>query len=95
MIRLRPQTAAYATLALVMLLWAGSSIVARAVHDQIPPFFLALLRWTGALLVVLPFAARHLAKDRPEIARNWLIIVLLGLLVWAVYRVTKRPNPAF
>lgn len=24
-----------------------------------------------------------------------LPIALLGLLVWAVYRVTKRPNPAF
>ena len=24
-----------------------------------------------------------------------LPVVLLGLLVWAIYRVTKRPNPAF
>jgi cytosine/uracil/thiamine/allantoin permease len=22
-------------------------------------------------------------------------VALLGLLVWAIYRVTKRPNPAF
>jgi hypothetical protein len=24
-----------------------------------------------------------------------LPVALLGLLVWAIYRVTKRPNPAF
>ncbi|ATY32468.1 DMT family transporter [Sphingomonas psychrotolerans] len=85
MIRLRPQTAAYAMLALVMLLWAGNSIVARAVHDAIPPFFLALLRWTGALLVVVPLAARHFAEDRAAIARNWPVIVLLGLLGVAAF----------
>jgi len=85
MIRLRPQTAAYCMLALVMLLWAGNSIVARAVHGEIPPFFLALLRWTGALLVIAPFAARHLAGDRAAIARNWPIILLLGLLGVAAF----------
>ncbi|TGX55268.1 DMT family transporter [Sphingomonas gei] len=72
-------------LALVMLLWAGNSIVARAVHDAIPPFFLALLRWTGALMVVAPLAARHFAADRAAIARSWPVIVLLGLLGVAAF----------
>ncbi|AQR75222.1 DMT family transporter [Sphingomonas sp. LM7] len=85
MIRLRPQTAAYCMLALVMLLWAGNSIVGRAVRDDIPPFLLALLRWSGALLVILPFAARYLAEDRPVIARNWPMILLLGLLGVAAF----------
>jgi drug/metabolite transporter (DMT)-like permease len=85
MLRLRPQTAAYAMLALVMLLWAGNSIVGRAVRDDIPPFLLALLRWTGALLVILPFAARHLVADRAAIARNWPVILLLGLLGVAAF----------
>ena len=85
MIRLRPQTAAYGMLALVMLLWAGNSIVGRAVRDDIPPFLLALLRWTGALLVIVPFAARHLVADRAAIVRNWPIILLLGLLGVAAF----------
>jgi drug/metabolite transporter (DMT)-like permease len=85
MIRLRPQTAAYAMLALVMLLWAGNSIVGRAVRDDIPPLFLALLRWTGALLVIAPFAARHLAADRASITRHWPVILLLGLLGVAAF----------
>src|SRR5687768_15974910 len=85
MIRMRPQTAAYCMLALVMLLWAGNSIVGRAVREDIPPLFLALLRWTGALLVIIPFAARHVAEDRAAIARNWPMILLLGLLGVAAY----------
>jgi len=85
MIRVRPQTAAYCMLALVMLLWAGNSIVGRAVREDIPPLFLALLRWTGALLVIIPFAAHHVAEDRAAIARNWPMILLLGLLGVAAY----------
>jgi drug/metabolite transporter (DMT)-like permease len=85
MIRPRPQTAAYSMLVLVMLLWAGNSIVGRAVRDDIPPLFLALLRWTGALLVILPFAARHLAMERAAIVRNWPVILVLGLLGVAAF----------
>lgn len=85
MIRLPPQTAAYCMLALVMLLWAGNSIVGRAVRDDIPPLFLALLRWTGALLVIVPFAARYVAEDRATIMRSWPMILLLGLFGVAAY----------
>jgi drug/metabolite transporter (DMT)-like permease len=83
--RIRPQTAAYAMLALVMLLWAGNTIVARAVRGDIPPLTLALLRWTGALLVVSPFALRHVIAERREIARGWARILLLGLLGVAAF----------
>lgn len=68
----------YAMLALVMLLWAGNSIAARAVHDQIPPFTLALCRWTGALLVLLPFAWPKVMADLPVVRRRWREILLLG-----------------
>lgn len=85
MTRPRPQTTAYCMLALVMLLWAGNSITGRAVRDDIPPLFLALLRWTGALLVILPFAARHVLADRIVIARHWPVILLLGLLGVAAF----------
>jgi drug/metabolite transporter (DMT)-like permease len=70
----------YALLALVTLLWAGNSIVARAVHTDVPPFTLAFLRWSGALILLLPFAARHLRADRAEIARSWRIILVLGAI---------------
>lgn len=76
---------AYAALALVMLLWAGNSIIARAVRDVIPPFTLALLRWSGALALVLPFAWRHVRTEVASIARHWRIVLLLGLLGVAAF----------
>lgn len=85
MIRLRPQTSAFLMLALVMLLWAGNSIIARATRDAIPPLTLALLRWVGALLVVLPFAWRHLVAERAAITRSWARVLLLGLLGVAAF----------
>ena len=58
----RRHAQAFALLGLVMILWAGNSIVARAVRHDIAPFTLALLRWTGASLVVAPFAIRPLMR---------------------------------
>lgn len=70
----------YLMLVLVMLLWSGNSIVARAVHADVPPFTLAFLRWTGASLVALPFVWRTIRADRAAISRHWPMILLLGAL---------------
>ncbi|MCE7796986.1 DMT family transporter [Sphingobium sufflavum] len=75
----RPAWHPYAMLVIVMLLWAGNSIVARAVRGDIPPFTLALVRWTGAVLVVLPFAWRHVVADWPRLIAGWRWLLLLGL----------------
>lgn len=69
----------YATLVVVMLLWAGNSIVGRAVRDDIPPFTLAFVRWTGALLILLPFAWRHVVADRQRLIAGWRPLLILGL----------------
>jgi len=70
----------YLLLGLVMLLWSGNSIVARAIHAEVPPFTLAFLRWGGASLIALPVAWRHIVADRAEIRRHWLVILLLGMI---------------
>ncbi|EIZ77441.1 hypothetical protein WSK_3973 [Novosphingobium sp. Rr 2-17] len=72
------QWRAYALLALVMLLWAGNSIVGRAVRADIPPFTLALGRWLIATLVVLPFALPNLRKDWRAARAGWWWILVLG-----------------
>lgn len=71
---------AFAMLALVMLLWSGNMIVGRAVRDDIPPFTLALVRWIGALCIILPFALRQLAADAGELRRHWRPVLALGLI---------------
>jgi drug/metabolite transporter (DMT)-like permease len=70
---------ALAGLVIVIMLWSGNAIVGRAVRDDIPPFFLALVRWTGALAILLPFAVRHVVRDRAQLMASWKIVLLLGL----------------
>ncbi|MET0363193.1 MAG: DMT family transporter [Sphingobium sp.] len=69
----------YAMLAVVMLFWSGNMIVGRSVRDDIPPFTLAFIRWTGAALMALPFAWRHVVADREVLQTGWPRILLLGL----------------
>ncbi|SRR5690554_2655271 len=81
----RPQARAFALLGLVMLLWAGNSIIARAVRDDVGPFTLAFVRWAGASLALAPFAIQPLRRDWPAIRAHWRPILLLGLLGIAAF----------
>jgi drug/metabolite transporter (DMT)-like permease len=71
---------AYILLTIVALLWAGNAIVGRAARDLVPPFTLALVRWGGALILLLPFAWRRLIEDAATLRRCWWQTLLLGLL---------------
>ena len=62
---------AYVLLTLTALFWAGNAIVARAARELVPPVALAFWRWSLALLVIIPFAWRHLRRDWPRIRENW------------------------
>lgn len=70
----------YLLLTLTALFWSGNFIVARAVHLDVPPMGLVFWRWFGALIVVLPFAWRHIQADWPVIRRHWRIIFTLAAL---------------
>lgn len=76
----RRQLQAFALLAIAMVLWAGNSIVARAVRFDVPPLTLAFVRWTGASLILLPFAWRPLRRDWRVILANWKPVLLLGVV---------------
>ena len=76
----RSDTFAIAMLGLVILIWAGNSIVGRAVRFDIPPNTFAFGRWLLAFLVVIPLAAGPIFRDWAEIRRNWKWIVILGAL---------------
>lgn len=75
----RRRTLALTGLLVVILLWSGNAIVGRAMRDDIPPFFLALVRWSGALALLLPFAARHVVEDRAKLLASWRMVLVLGL----------------
>ncbi len=73
-----------ALLMLTALFWSGNFVIGRAVADLVPPVLLAVLRWTGALLIVLPFAWPHLRWDARALWRaRWLVLIYGGLGVAA------------
>lgn len=76
----RTHLRAFALLGLVMVFWAGNSIVGRAVRGEVPAFTLAFIRWTGASLVLWPFAAKSVWRERHALWEKWPAVVVLGLL---------------
>ena len=75
----------YLLLSLTSLFWAGNTILGRYVAGHIPPMTLAFVRWAGASLIVLPFAARHIAQDWPVIRKSWAMMLLLSVTGFSVY----------
>ena len=76
----RSHLRAFLMLGIVMLCWAGNSIIGRAVRDDIPPLTLAFGRWTIAVLILLPIAWRQLLLEHEAVRAGWRWIVALGVL---------------
>lgn len=57
---------AYLFLVLAALFWSGNIVLARGMHAAIPPFTLALVRWSLALLVLLPKGLPRMLADKPR-----------------------------
>ncbi|MDD2730329.1 DMT family transporter [Malikia sp.] len=71
-------------LTLAPLLWASNTIVGRLAAGWIPPMTFNLLRWSIALLVLLPLGGWVLRRSSP-LWREWKYFTLLGLLAIAGY----------
>jgi drug/metabolite transporter (DMT)-like permease len=66
------------------LLWAGNAIVGRLVRDAVPPMTLNLLRWSIALVILLPLG-RTILRPRSGLWTDWRRYSLLGLLGVGLY----------
>ena len=75
----------YLLLALTSLFWAGNTILGRFIVGHVPPMTLAFIRWSGATVILLPFAARHLARDWPLIRKHAGVMTLLAFTGFAIY----------
>jgi drug/metabolite transporter (DMT)-like permease len=62
-----------------MLFWAGNSIAGRSLAGVVPPMALTFWRWALALLVITPFAWRHVRADAAELKRRWKMVVMLSV----------------
>jgi drug/metabolite transporter (DMT)-like permease len=75
----------YLLLALTSLFWAANTILGRFIVGHVPPITLAFIRWGGAFMILLPFAARHLARDWPTIRKHAGVMTLLAFTGFSVY----------
>jgi drug/metabolite transporter (DMT)-like permease len=81
-VALTPSTALLLTVP--PLLWAGNAVVGRLVRDAVSPMTLNLLRWTIALLILLPLG-RALLRPGSGMLSHWRRLSMLGLLSVGLY----------
>ncbi|MCC6983590.1 MAG: DMT family transporter [Bauldia sp.] len=75
----------YLLLSLTSLFWAINLVLARFVAGRVPPLFLSQVRWTGALLILLPFAWSYLKRDWPVIRRHLPVLTVISLMGITAY----------
>ncbi len=71
---------AFGLLFVVPVLLASNMLAARAAAGSVPPVSLALGRWMVAALVLLPFVAPAVWRQRAALKREWLDLLILGAM---------------
>ena len=61
-------------------IWSGNFIIARGLHDSIPPISLAFWRWAVAVIVFFPFALKTLIAERHILKRHVPYLCLTSIL---------------
>lgn len=64
---------------LAVILWSGNFIVARGLNKAVPPVSLAFFRWSFATVLLLPFAARDVVRQRALFMPHWRHLGLTAL----------------
>lgn len=75
----------YILLVLCVLFWSGNFIIGRYVHEDISPLTLALFRWLGVTILVLPVLIKSYKKIFLSLKHNFLILFTLSLLGITVF----------
>ncbi|MEB8343484.1 DMT family transporter [Streptomyces endophyticus] len=71
--------------ALATVVWSGSFVTARGLHDSVPPIQHAFWRWVVAIVAVAPFGARAAWRERAVLRRHLGFVALASLLGIATY----------
>ena len=69
---------AWLLLTLATLCWGGNAVAGKLASSEWLPFTLTMVRWGCAVLLLLPFAWRPLARDWPVLRRHLPLMFLLG-----------------
>ena len=63
-----------------MLFWSANFIIGRYIHEDVEPVQLALFRWTGVSILVLPILINSFSKIIKTIKSDFLILNILAIL---------------
>ncbi|WDR04940.1 DMT family transporter [Devosia rhodophyticola] len=77
----------YVLLILTTLFWGGNVVAGKLAVGHIDPYTLTLLRWTGALLIVLPFSIRPLKRDMPTLLSKWWLLLFYGGVGYVTFNI--------
>ncbi len=72
---------AYIMLVTVMFLWGSGVVVSRSVHELVPPIGFSFWRWCAATLLMTPFMARQMMRERLYLRSRFRHFVLLGMFI--------------
>ncbi|WP_421861943.1 DMT family transporter [Motiliproteus sp.] len=67
-------------LVLTTLFWSGNFVVARLMHQSMPPLSLSFWRWMLALLILLPWVWPKMRAEQVQLRRHWRLLLLLAVL---------------
>jgi drug/metabolite transporter (DMT)-like permease len=81
-------------------IWSANFIVARGLSNSVPPVTLAFLRWTTAVIVLLPFGLRPLWRDIQVVRRHvgylsltaFLGVTVFNTLIYIAAHTSKALN---
>lgn len=71
---------------LTILIWSGNTIVTKASAGVIEPASISFYRWLIALVLLSPFVASGLWRNRAMGLRHWRKLFVLGMLGMVVYQ---------
>ena len=77
----------YLLLSLTSLFWAGNIVLGRYVAGHVPPVTLTLIRWVGAMAILLPLAMPHLRRDWPALRAKLPLLLVLSATGFAINNV--------
>lgn len=78
---------AYLVLVLTNLFWGGNIVAGKLAVGEVDPYTLMILRWFGAVVLILPFAFRPLRRTWPIIRRHWALYLFYGAIGFATFNV--------
>ena len=82
--RYKPWTP-YVLLTLTVLFWSGNFVLGRGIRELIPPVSLNFWRWTGALVILLPFGLPRVWRQKELVARHWMYLALMSIPSIAIF----------